>query len=354
MRTLMLAALAIFAAPLATLAQVAEQAPSVDMQPVPPLVLNDPNFKDPTNAALLYYRAFMLIPDEMSKKLSEAYTSADANWTPDADLSKMLTDGSNAVGELLRASKIESADFGVEYSQGFASLLPHLGKIRTTSRLLAADARRAASEGKSDDAADRVAAMFAMARHITQERLLISSLVSIAVHASACSGGVSDEHRHLTAAGKQKLIAATDRFDAPDPWGVKAAVGGERLCVTVWIRAVLAQPGGLAILNTQIMPLVDGAPDSPDVKAIKEMDAAAIGADLDKAEGFYSAAIAAFDQPDAQQQLRTLGERAAAGDFGIIAKHAVPAMEKMYLSNAKAVARQSEVRSRLESFITTN
>lgn len=318
----------------------------------PSVASTDPAFNDPTNAALLYYRAFMfIIPDKMPT-IVNAVASDEENWRPNADTIKVLQDSDNAISTFIRGSKIESADFGIEYSQGIGALLPHLGKMREGARLLAADAHRAVAEGKPDEAAERVAAMLGLSRHCIQDRLLISSLVSIAIHSLACRQvEYLINTGQMTAAGKKQITAAMDRFNVTDPWGVKGAIRGERHWVVVWVRGQLAQPDGLKTFTEQILPLLDDKPGSEDVKAIQAMDATAVNAELDKADAYYTAAIATFDQPDGEKQLAALGERVSTGDFGIIGKHTLPAMSKVYANNAKALSRQAETRNKLANFI---
>ncbi len=176
--------LTLLSAPAAALAQT--DAKAVNFNLLPPVKSTDPEFKGPTNAAILYYRAFMFMNEETSKKVSDAISQTDPNWIPDAEVCKLLADNDNAIYTFIRGSKLEIADFGVEYSAGIGALLPHPGKLRAGARLLAVDARPLAHEGKPDEAAERVAAIFNMSRHTTQERLLISSLVSIAIHSLGC------------------------------------------------------------------------------------------------------------------------------------------------------------------------
>ena len=349
-----LIALTLLAAPAATLAQT-DGKNATNFNLLPPVVATDPEFKDPTNAALLYYRAFMLYPDESSRKIADAISQTDPNWAPDTDICKLLAGSESAIYTFIRGSKLDTADFGVEYSTGIGALLPHLGKIRAGSRLLAVDARRAAREGKPDEAAERVAAIINMSRHTTQEHLLISSLVSVAIHNLGCvQAEYLMNNNLLTAKGKKMIADALDKFNTPDPWGVKGAIKGERYWVVVWIRGQIAQPDGLKVFTTQIMPLLDDKPDSADVKAINAMDLTAMNADLDKAEAFYAGILDAFDRPDAQQRLRALGERVPTGDFGIIGKHALPAMERAHAAHVKALARQADLRSKVNNFITPN
>lgn len=331
-------------------AQFASRA-APDYQRVPFINAEDPDFKDPTNAALVYNRAIMLMVHEQSVAIGEAYSSADPNWAPSPALIDVLRNAQDVIDMFIRGSRIDRCDFGVEYSQGIAAMLPHLGKMRMGSRFLAADARRLAREGKPDDAAERVAAMFHMARHSSGDHLLISSLVGVAMHQMACQQvEFLINSGQMTAAGKKLLVAAIERFDTPDPWKVKDSIRGERYWVVVWLRAQLARPDGLKFFREQITPMFEN-PDSEDAKAILAMDAATLNAELDKGEGYYTAATAIFDQPDAQQQLKALGERVSSGEYGILCKHMLPAMSKAHESHLKALARQQDIKAKLTNFI---
>jgi hypothetical protein len=310
----------------------------------------DADFHDPTNAALLYYRAMLLLPDDVSKMAAEAVSADNPNWLPDAELSRKLAQVSDVASTLIRAAKIDACDFGVEYSQGAGALLPHLGKLRAAARYLAADSRRLLQEQKPDDAADRIVAMFAMSRHLSHERLMISALVANAIHTLACA---QVDHLvnsgQLTSTAKSMLMNEMDRSNGPDPFGIKGAVLGERYWVVVWIRAKVAGPGGPKAFTDDVLPLLDDQPDSADVKAIKAMDAAAINADLDKSEKYYSAVLDVFDLPDAETRLGALEKGAKDGDYGIIAKHAAPALVRVHQQYIKAAARQAETRTHLQN-----
>jgi hypothetical protein len=290
----------------------------------------------------------MLLPDDVATKVGEAIDPNNTNWLPSAELSQRLIDHQDISYTLMRAAKIDACDFGIEYSQGIGALLPHLGKLRGAGRFLAADSRRLIQAQKPDEAADRITAIFAMSRHATGDRLLISALVCNALHTLACAQvDYIINSGQLTAQAKSRLLAAMDKFNVPDPFGIKAAVAGERYWAVVWIRAQVNGPGGPKVLTEQILPLLDDQPDSEDAKVLKAMDVATINADLDKADRFYTAAIEAFSLPDAANRLYGLQTKAAGGEFGVIAKHAAPALGKCYTSNATGVTRHADTRARL-------
>ncbi len=85
---------------------------------------------DPTNAALVYSRAWQLLPDDLAKR---EINLDDPTWVPNTELAQLLVARQSFIQCTLRAAAIENADWGIEYSQGLNALLPHLGKLRQTN-----------------------------------------------------------------------------------------------------------------------------------------------------------------------------------------------------------------------------
>jgi len=68
-----------------------------------------------------------------------------------------------------------------ERTEGFNTLLPHLGEMRMLSRLLSLQAKVQIADGKYDDAAHTLQTGMAMARHLDSEAFEIQQLVAAAV-----------------------------------------------------------------------------------------------------------------------------------------------------------------------------
>ncbi|MFO0873016.1 MAG: hypothetical protein U0575_03475 [Phycisphaerales bacterium] len=78
----------------------------------------------------------------------------------------MLVQHAASIDELVEASRQATCDFGVDFSAGPATLLPHLADQRQLARVLKADAARLLAAGDRDGAAKRTAAIFRMASQI--------------------------------------------------------------------------------------------------------------------------------------------------------------------------------------------
>lgn len=67
-----------------------------------------------------------------------------------------------------------------------STLLPHLQQLRSAAFVLAADARRAATEGDGPTALADVTSLFGVSRHTVETPFLVNLLVSVAIQQAAC------------------------------------------------------------------------------------------------------------------------------------------------------------------------
>lgn len=77
------------------------------------------------------------------------------------------------------------ARFPTRFADGVSMLLPHAQKLRAGARLLALQTAVHAHRGQSDAAVESVVAMFAAARSLEQEPVVVSQLVRIALNGMA-------------------------------------------------------------------------------------------------------------------------------------------------------------------------
>ncbi|MBN2138459.1 MAG: hypothetical protein JW720_11695 [Sedimentisphaerales bacterium] len=139
---------------------------------------------DPKNAALLYYQAFMCEPkadSDMAKKLGEfALGRISANDSLIAHIGSC----SRSIDLAASAAELADCDWGLQYSQGFSMLLGHLGQMRALAKVVIADSRLLASQGKYEDAFGRCRTAYLMSRHAGDDTL-VSYLVARAIEEMA-------------------------------------------------------------------------------------------------------------------------------------------------------------------------
>lgn len=141
----------------------------------------------PDNAAVLYYKAFMLYkPDDtMGDMLSEYATGKTAlNETITEFLTKRQTQ--KVITAVTDAAQIQNCDWGLNFDEGFEMEMPFLGSLRKLTYLIIADAKLLAEQGDYKAALSQCIATKKMAVHAGNDTL-VSFLVSIAINALANS-----------------------------------------------------------------------------------------------------------------------------------------------------------------------
>lgn len=344
----LLAALALSAAPHGANAQAAVMAaPGVGEIDFPR------GDKDPTNAALLYYKVW-IDPyfKDFKEPCNEQFQSSDAAWRPSPELCKLLKDHQGFIAMVLRATQAPECDFGIEWSQGIGTILPHLGYSRSLARILGTDARRCMMEGKFDEAAERVAAIYRLAGHVAKDGVLISGLVSAAIVTLADSQvTVLMSNTSLTVNGKQMILTEAKRLQEADSFGIKSGIAGEKRWTCDWLRGYAKGPEAGKLIAAQITPLADPNVGEPINDAIGKMTETEVGAELDRCEKLYADVLAMWDLPDAKERLKVIESRLESGEYGTIAKVLTPAVGKALSSDTKIHADHAALIERLEGFI---
>lgn len=88
---------------------------------------------------------------------------------------------SEALAYALEAATRDRCRFPLEYEKGLAMMLPHLSQVRQMARFLRCAALASALDGDPAEAAERLRLGFVLARHVTQDPILIGLLVGIAI-----------------------------------------------------------------------------------------------------------------------------------------------------------------------------
>jgi len=136
----------------------------------------------PDNAAVLYYKAFMLYesPDNIGPMLWDYWKG---NIELNEKIEEHLSRNQRVIKIVLDATRIDNCDWGLDYSQGTEVLLPPLHKARELFALLAAEATMQADRGDYRKALGRCMSIYRMARHLN-ERPIVCYLVAVAINAA--------------------------------------------------------------------------------------------------------------------------------------------------------------------------
>ncbi len=135
----------------------------------------------PNNAAVLYYRAFMVMK-EPSKEVGDMISKMRKDRAKATEAVKQcLEENRHMIRFVETAATLPNCDWGRDESRGFDLLLPELGKIRGTAFLLIADAQIQVEQGNYKAALTKCLTVHKMARHVGDD-LIISFLVGVALH----------------------------------------------------------------------------------------------------------------------------------------------------------------------------
>jgi len=98
---------------------------------------------DPDNAALLYYQAFLLLPDPNMNLINPVLDGAE----PDEKVREYIEDAHEAIELAEAAAKIPDCTWGIVYSQGLVPNLPQLEQCRYLTNILNVEARILTTDG---------------------------------------------------------------------------------------------------------------------------------------------------------------------------------------------------------------
>jgi len=116
--------------------------------------------------------------DAMGGNLIALLDEGSGVLTP--QLERALPDAQPIIARLVWATGLEYCDWEIDYSRGIVTELPNLRKLRELTRLLRDDAQRAIRDGDMDTAAEEIAAIVRMSRHVRGKGTL-EAMVAFAV-----------------------------------------------------------------------------------------------------------------------------------------------------------------------------
>lgn len=325
-------------------------APAAHAQANPPIVNAQAIPADPTNAALAYWRVWSLEAATLADKVKEQYV-AEKGVAPDSELATLLRapETRTTINQIIAASRMPECDFGITYSDGFMALLPHLGKLRASGRLLIADAALASAEERHADGAGNVAAVYRMGRHLHGERTLISCLVAQAVIASGHARvRAMIDAGQLSRDGAAALQTELARFPEEDTFSIRASLAAEGALVASWTERTYtgAEAGARFVEDVVDSGTVETTPGVP---AIRAMNEDALRASVTQVRRYYDDCLAVFDPADlgADDRLTALAKEVADGKYGPVAQVVAPSAVRVLQADRKHRAELAEVRNLL-------
>lgn len=283
-----------------------------------------------SNAALMYYRAWL----DMDSEVQSTLQISDDSLSLAPNGVELLERSDETIESLLAASQMGNADWQVAYDEGPFAKLPHLGKMRTATKILAADALRCAQDAEPEQAAERVVALYRMSGQITKDRLLISSLVGMAIENLAndlTTQLIEDEQ--LGSEGAQRVLNAIQERGLEDRFSMRDAIVGEWRMISEFLVSQLPkeQPGvwlieGLGLAN-----------DSEASKRIMAMKRSEILRELGGFSQYHGDVLAAWDADD-RDALQEAESRVESGAYGPVTELFGASMTRAFRSHQQFIA----------------
>jgi hypothetical protein len=157
-------------------------------EPVSLTDLAGPKVPDDQNAAVLYQKAFPLLPSDDEQTQIADFIGAGRTERPPVSLAsaeEIVARSAPFYRLIEQAAARPECRFPVNWKAGMAALFPHLAKARAATRMMAAKALVDARRGDTGAAVSDIALIFRLADQVSAEPTLITKLVGFACQAIA-------------------------------------------------------------------------------------------------------------------------------------------------------------------------
>lgn len=134
----------------------------------------------PDNAAVLYYRASLNynVNDTMKDKLTGLIKG---NIDIDEEIKAYVQSNKIWIKQFVDAGEAPQCDWGIDYSQGIATLMPPFAPLRNMANIVLAQAKITAESADYNGALDLCLSVHKAGNHIAGSGLLISYLVGVSL-----------------------------------------------------------------------------------------------------------------------------------------------------------------------------
>jgi hypothetical protein len=226
-------------------------------------------FRTNTNPALLYYQAFLEAPDLPQADRDYLFTN---QWRgqklPDRFGELMSRYDTEFKSVRQAAHSTVPCDWGLDMSQGPATLLPHLPRAKAAAQAAQLRVIWDLQHGRQADARDDLLATFVLGRNTSRDNTLIGALVQFAMECLVY-GRVAENFGQFSPETLKQLV---DGFDAAPARGTTVTcIQTERAIHVDWLSR-----------NIQELQKANGSDDAKTMTAIHELFVNKLDYDTDK------------------------------------------------------------------------
>jgi len=302
----------------------------------------------PDNAAVLYYRASLsyITNSTMEKKLLELIKG---DIGIDEEIKTYVQSNKNWIKQFVDAGEAPHCDWGIDYSEGLATLAPPYASLRNIARIVLVQAKIAAESTDYKRALDLCLSVHKAGAHICNADILISHLVGISLNgiANQCIVDILpqiSDSPHMLIWLKNCVYDVSERFPS-----VKASINSDlRICAQDIRKKkaedIIFEMAGDFIPKDKRQIIRNG--DEEFFKANKEYLMEHLGSLLTAIDLPY---------PQSYEQLVELGEKpgreSKKNPHAILAGILAPAIHKVVCSDLKARTHFNAVKTALNLYI---
>ena len=302
---------------------------------------------DHRNAALWYRKAFERLDgiavSEAEWEVVRAFR-LDPGARPSPDLLGVLLRLQPVFDAVERGSKQPYCDFELDYGEGLDLEVPHLTPLRRIARLMATDALVRLPEGDAAAATAAASALYRVADHLCDDRLIISSLVGQAIFRSSDRVVQSGIDRGAFGAVESgQLRNALRGVEGRDPFRIVDALLHEKDMVIGWAKEKYGASEDRAWM-LQDLDLDAGA--EMGLVGLALLDESQFEAALEQTDLMMDRVVTVFELDDpveAGLELEQLRREIRDGEHGMLAVILAPAYSGLY---AKMTEAQTQVAQR--------
>ena len=231
-----------------------------------------------------------------------------------------------------RAARKKRCDFGLDYNQGPAMLLPHLAPMRGATQNLQTIIRLRQQQGEDLKAAVSMDALYAMGFQLAQDETVISALVGISIF--RMNDELVAEAIEAATIGPAEASLLLKRLNAAhedDPFGVINSLAMEKKFMRSWIE----RETNAAWQEDGSFELSDETQDTFQMLQLEQNEdwtKEFFEQELDGYSRYMDDSLAAFTLEDgdaASTTLRTLESKLAANEYGTFAKLLAASLEQI-------------------------
>jgi hypothetical protein len=305
---------------------------------------------DPNNAALLYYQAFLLMPQDQDQ-VSLLLQDLPYGVEPNDQIREYLKRCQPAIDMAVAASQLAVCDWGLQFSQGFQMRIAHLGQIRRLAFLLRDDSKILVADGQYHESLERCLTLRRVAQHVGDDTL-ISWLVGIAINAQADKAirstlGMMPADAQTLAWLKSELAAAPAK-----PLLVQNALKTEEECLLASLS--LGPDRVIEDLKTTDAEVRPGL-----IERLKNGDGAFLEESRKYIQNHFSAMLAIIQSPVVSVQklgrLEDLSKQpdldAKTNPHALLAATLLPAVSRVTLNDARAKSNENMLKAAIEVYL---